>query len=317
VKAEIGGYFFGMHYTKPALTYEEQLALLMARGLTIPDRGRALHWLKRKGYFRLSAYFLPFKVPGTNTYVPGSSFTDIVKLYKFDAHLRLLMIKAIDRVEVALRASITYHFAHVLGPFGHTQAANFTPFVPSTGPGIAATGFDHPLLMRRIETEITQSKEDFVRHYLATYTSEKHLPIWMLTELMPFGTLSKMTEGVKKGLRKQIAKDFRIAQSQLTSWMETLTYIRNICAHHSRLWNREVSLKPELLKEWKADGVSNSRIYCVFLMLAHLLCDASPRSRWKDMLMISILDNPHINLAAMGFPPNWKECSPWSISLIH
>src|SRR5216684_984428 len=241
-----------MHYTKPALTYEQQLAIISSRGLAIPDRERALHWLRRKGYFRLSAYFLPFKITGSDTYTSGTTFTDIIKLYKFDAHLRLLMIKAIDRVEVALRASITYHFAHVLGPFGYTDAAHFTPLVPSPGPGIPATGFDHVYLMKRIETEVTQSKEEFVRHYRTKYTSEVHLPIWMLTELMPFGMLSKMTESVKKGLRKQIAKDFGIAQSQLTSWMETLTYIRNICAHHSRLWNRELSLKPELLKEWKA-----------------------------------------------------------------
>ncbi len=306
-----------MHYTKPALTYDQQLELLLARGLAIPDRERALHWLKRKGYFRLSAYFLPFKIYGTDQYVPGSTFTDVIKLYKFDAHLRLLMIKAIDRVEVALRASITYHFAHVLGPFGYNNAAHFTPFVPSSGPGTASTGFDHVYLMKRIEAEVTQSKEEFVRHYLTKYTSEVHLPVWMLTELMPFGMLSKMTEGVKKGLRKQIAKDFGVAQSQLISWMETLTYIRNICAHHSRLWNRELSLKPELLKEWKVNGISNTRIYCVFLVLNHILRHASPRSRWKDMLMISILENPHINLGAMGFPANWKDIPPpWDVSPI-
>ncbi len=223
-----------MHYTKPALTYEQQLAIISSRGLAIPDRERALHWLRRKGYFRLSAYFLPFKITGSDTYTSGTTFTDIIKLYKFDAHLRLLMIKAIDRVEVALRASITYHFGHVLGPFGYTEVAHFTPFIASTGPGVPATGFDHAYMLRRIETEVMQSKEDFVRHYRTKYTSETHLPVWMLTELMPFGMLSKMTEGVKKSLRKQIAKDFGLSQSQLTSWMETLTYVRNICAHHSK-----------------------------------------------------------------------------------
>jgi abortive infection bacteriophage resistance protein len=305
-----------MRYTKPALTYEQQLDLLDSRGLTIPDRDRALHWLRRKGYFRLSAYFLPFKVHNTDRYIAGATFTDIIKLYKFDAHLRLLLIKAIDRVEVALRASITYHFGHVLGPFGYTNAANFTPHVPSSGVGIPATGFDHVFLMRRIDSEISQSKEEFVRHYRLKYTSEVHLPIWMLTELMPFGTLSKMTEGVKKSLRKQIAKDFEISQSQLTSWMETLTYIRNICAHHGRLWNRELSLKPELTREWKAAGISNTRIYCVFLVLAHFLHFASPRSRWKDMLMMTIFENPHIDLAAMGFPAKWYASEPWTSSRI-
>ncbi len=305
-----------MRYTKPALTYEQQLELLAKRGLAIPDRERALHWLKRKGYFRLSAYFLPFKVPDTDTYINGASFTDIVNLYKFDANLRLLVIKAIDRVEVALRASITYHFAHVLGPFGYTDALHFTPHVPSPGPGVPATGFDHTYMMRQVDIAVEQSKEEFVRHYKATYTSETHLPIWMLTELMPLGALSRMTEGVKKSLRKQIARDFDISQSQLTSWMEALTYVRNICAHHSRLWNREMSLKPELLKEWKALGISNTRVYCIFLVLAHILHHASPHSRWKDMLMHTILKRPFVRVSAMGFPPNWAELPPWNLSAI-
>lgn len=304
-----------MHYTKPALTYEQQLDLLAARGLAIPDRERALHWLKRKGYFRLSAYFLPFKVPGTDDYVLHSSFTDVIKLYKFDAHLRLLIIKAIDRVEIALRTSVTYHFAHALGPFGYTNASNFTPFVPSPGPGIRAKGFDHAQFMRRVENEITNSSTElFVKHYTARYNLERHLPIWMLTELMSFGQLSRMTEGCKKSLRKQIGKDFDLPQSKLTSWMETLTYIRNLCAHHSRIWNRELSLKPELLDEWKQDGISNTRIYCVLLVLAHFLHYASPHSRWKDMLMLCILKNPQVNLGSMGFPADWIHRSPWNMS---
>lgn len=169
------GIFF-MRYTKLALTYEQQLDLLLARGLAIPDRDRALHWLKRKGYFRLSAYFLPFKIRGTDQHAHGATFTDVIKLYKFDAHLRLLVIKAIDRVEVALRASATYHFAHVLGPFGYTDVSNFTPFVPSPGAGVPSTGFDHGFLMRRIESEVKQSKEEFVRHYLQNTRRNRTCP---------------------------------------------------------------------------------------------------------------------------------------------
>jgi abortive infection bacteriophage resistance protein len=136
----------------------------------------------------------------------------------------------------------------------------------------------------------------------------------MLTELVSFGVMSKMTEGVKKSVRKQIARDFNISQSQIKSWLETLTYIRNICAHHSRLWNRELSLRPELLAEWKADGVSNNRIYCIFLVLQQVMRYAVPRSRWKDRLMAHILDHPTINLHAMEFPARWKELAPWNIS---
>ncbi len=143
---------------------------------------------------------------------------------------------------------------------------------------------------------------------------EAHLPIWMVTELMSLGMISKMTEGLTKNLRKRIAKDFGISQSQLISWLETLTYIRNICAHHARLWNRELSLKPELLTEWKAERISNNRIYCVLLILEHIMKYAAPRSRWKDRLMLHIVANSTVSLDAMEFPPRWKELPPWNVS---
>src|SRR5258708_3253869 len=117
VNAEIGGEFFFFHFFKPSLTFEQQLELIIARGLIVRDRDRALHCLQRKGYFRLSAYFLPFKQRDhdgnyIDKFIPGSCFEDAILLYKFDADLRLLVIQAIDRVEIALRTSITYH----LGP---------------------------------------------------------------------------------------------------------------------------------------------------------------------------------------------------------
>jgi abortive infection bacteriophage resistance protein len=171
-----------MHYLKPALTFEQQLELIIARGLIVRDRDRALHCLQRKGYFRLSAYFLPFKQRDhdgnyIDKFIPGSCFEDAILLYKFDADLRLLVIQAIDRVEIALRTSITYHLGQALGRFGYIDPNNFTPFVPSAGHGIPCSGFDHNQFLARINNDIGQSKEDFVRHYRAKYHLEPHLPI--------------------------------------------------------------------------------------------------------------------------------------------
>jgi abortive infection bacteriophage resistance protein len=202
-----------MRYTKRALTYEQQLQLVEERGLIIGNRDYALHWLRRIGYFRLSAYFLPFKIANTDCFIKGATFSQVVDLYRFDAYLRLLMMQAIDRVEVAARASVTYHLSHVLGSFGYADAANFTPWVPSPGPSAPATGFDHASFMRSLAAEVERSTEDFVRHYKAKYTLEVHLPIWMATELMTFGVLSKMTEGTKKGLRKLIARDLEFRKA--------------------------------------------------------------------------------------------------------
>ena len=114
-----------MRYTKPALTYEEQLRLVESRGLSVADRAAAIHWLKKVGYYRLSAYFLPFKIRKSDLFSPGSSIEKVVALYQFDARLRLLVMQAIDLVEIAVRASVTYHFAHIAGPFGHMDPKQF------------------------------------------------------------------------------------------------------------------------------------------------------------------------------------------------
>ena len=180
-----------MRYRKPALLYADQLALLASRGLICTDNARALEWLKRIGYYRLSAYFIPFRVPGMDTFQPGSTLDQIIDLYKFDCNLRLLVMQAMDRIEIAVRSVVTYHLAHDMGVFGYADRRNFL------------TGYDHIELMKTIAIEEKRSAELFVVHYRRKYTSEAHLPIWMATELVSFGALSKMFRNVADGPLKK------------------------------------------------------------------------------------------------------------------
>ncbi len=119
-----------MRYDKPALTFDEQLALLQQRGLHVPDTARARHWLQRVSYYRLSAYFLPFK--HGELFRAGTDFDDVAGLYVFDRKLRLLVLDAIERIEVAMRTAVTYEVGHRFGAFGHTDPANFSPHFEHT-----------------------------------------------------------------------------------------------------------------------------------------------------------------------------------------
>ena len=110
-----------MRYAKPPLTYDKQLEVLVDRGLNCPDQDRALQWLKRIGYYRLSAYFIPFWQVGADRFRDGISINDFIDPYKFDGGLRLLTMQAVDRIEIGTRAVITYHLAHDLGPFGYAD----------------------------------------------------------------------------------------------------------------------------------------------------------------------------------------------------
>jgi abortive infection bacteriophage resistance protein len=289
-----------MKYTKPALAYIDQLNLLIGRNLTCTDQARALEWLQRIGYYRLSAYFIPFRETGTDNFRPGTTLDNVVDLYKFDGNLRLLVMQAMDRIEVGVRGAITYHLAHELGPFGYADPANFS-----------AT-FDHAVFLRLIRKEEKRSAETFVKHYRSKYTSETHLPVWMATELISFGTLSKMYAELRIKIRKKIAREFNQPTPVFLSWLHALTAIRNTCAHHGRLWNRELAVKPELPDAWKAQGMDNRRFYIIALIIQTLLSEVSPGSKWKERLKAHFNAYPAVDLAHMHFPTDWQNKSPWA-----
>jgi abortive infection bacteriophage resistance protein len=288
-----------MKYAKPALLYPDQLSLLIARKLDCGDHARAVEWLQRIGYYRLSAYFIPFRDPGTHDFRPGATLDNIVDLYKFDGGLRLLTMQAMDRIEVAVRAAITYEMAHALGPFGYADPANFDPT------------YDHSGLLRLITREEKRSSETFVDHYRTKYTSETHLPVWMATELISFGALSQMYANLRTKLRKRIARRFNQQAPVFLSWLHTLTAIRNVCAHHSRLWNKELAVKPELPNAWKVQGIDNRRFYIIALIIQTLLLEVSPQSRWKERLKAHLDAYPAVDLAQMHFPADWYQHAPW------
>jgi len=98
-------------FNKPHLTLEEQLTLLETRSLIVQDRKRAKHFLGHLNYYRLSGYWFPFKQsPTINQFRPNTSFEDVLNLYIFDRELRLLVIDAIERIEVSVRSKWAYSF---------------------------------------------------------------------------------------------------------------------------------------------------------------------------------------------------------------
>jgi abortive infection bacteriophage resistance protein len=166
--------------------------------------------------------------------------------------------------------------------------------------------------MKILRREESRSTEVFIGHYRAKYTSETDLPVWMATELISFGALSKMYEHLRTSFRKRIAREFNQPQPVFVSWLHSLTAVRNVCAHHSRLWNRELAVKPELPTAWKASGIGNDRFYVIALIIQTLLADISPDSQWGERLKALFNAHPTVNLRAMQFPADWQNLPPWS-----
>ena len=290
-----------MHYAKPALTFEDQLDLLRNRGLTVRDQERALRWLHNVSYYRLSAYCLPFKAGG-DVFRHGTDFNDIAGLYIFDRKLRLLVLDAVERVEVAIRTAVTYEIAHTHGPHGHADPANFAP------------GFDHARFMADLVDEEHRARETFASHFRRKYPEEQHLPVWMATELLSFGTISKLFQALQPSIRQAIAVPYAVDAQFLGSWLHALAYVRNVCAHHKRLWNRGLAIRPRLPSrslDWPHHVPDNQKIYAVLVVLRHMLGTVSPNALWRNRLFTLVSDHPKVPLDAMGFPEDWQRRVTW------
>lgn len=147
-------------YRKPPLSIQEQLDLLQQRGLAIGDTANANRYLQRVGYYRLMGYLYTQRMPGSDNFRDQATFEEAVSLYEFDRALRDLVMEAVGHIEVATRTVLTYHFAHSYGAFGHLEPRN-----------LAFIGQEYADWLGGVESEVTRSKEAFIRHYKDKYAS--------------------------------------------------------------------------------------------------------------------------------------------------
>lgn len=315
MEAHQGGFFYaceaGMKYTKPPLTVEEQLDKLLQRGMRVADPDTARERLLHINYYRLRAYWLPDEVPGPDSenhiFRSGTQFETILDLYSFDRKLRLLVMDAIERVEVSLRT----RWAHVLSLKYGAHAY--------LDPELFRSASQHGKCLDRLRDEYARSHETFVLHYRNKYTEPDLPPFWGICELLTFGQLSLWFQNLKQGSdRVAIVEPYGVDEQIIKSFAHHLTYVRNVCAHHSRLWNREMTIgmkiptKPGLLGV-AFNAEKPKRLYNTLVMLAYMLDVISSRSQWRAELLALLGQHPKVDLAAMGFPDDWRDSPIWEI----
>lgn len=295
-----------MEYPKKALTFEQQADLLISRGL-LSDRTLLIDRLRSVNYYRFSGYLYPYR-NADDTFNAGTTFEKVWRHYTFDRRLRLSVMDAIERVEVAVRTQTVYHFVHHKGPFGHVVASNL--------PHLSAE--DHEKWLRCIDSETRKSKEVFVKHFLDKYGDQHaHLPLWITAEIMTFGMMLTFFNGVDAHIKQAVAEQYKIPDEVLLSWLKAINAARNICAHHGRLWNRELGYKPKLPYERKYPDwhkpvvLPNNRVFIILTILKYLLNMIAPQSGWANRLASLKKEYPEISLRSMGFPEKWEQSSFW------
>lgn len=309
-------------------SYTEQLQLLESRGLIVTDKAKALDYLERIGYYRLSGYWYPFrqidieaskdqnKPIRKNEFVQQSYFENIIDLYIFDKKLRLLALDALERIELAVRVDV----AHVLGKRNNNAHqmedclhGNFTKKIIKKGKNAGKT--EHKVWLEKYQSLIYQARrEPFIEHHKKHY--DGCVPVWVAIEIWDFGLLSRIYAGLKYEDQQLIAAKYNVASGEiLEKWLRSLNFVRNVCAHHSRLWNINIlELSPQV-QDWQR--MNTSRPFFYFCIIQHLLKRICPNSTWSERFKQLLREFPQIQnrmitLNDLGVTQeNWQEWELW------
>ncbi len=297
----------GMIKLKDPKTFEEQIEILRSRNMEIENEERAIEILKRTNYYRLTAYALQFKY--NNKYDNNITFDKMYKLYEFDMKLRHLILSVLENIEISLRTYIAYNLSLKYGAEAHTNEGIFKNIDLHKG-FYDEDGKYHNGLLDEIESEKRKKRNElFVKHHIKTYNGK--FPIWAVVEIFSFGMLSKMYKNLVVAEQKEISREcFNTNNQLLESWLDTLSYIRNTCAHYGRLYNKKLPKVPKIHSRYHKykDDIEINKLFVAILAIKELLRPINQYENFKESLKKLIKDYIDvINLENLGFINNWEE----------
>ena len=326
-----------MEYLKPHLSIQQQVALLMQRGL-VGDASLLASRLQNVGYYRFSAYLHPFRERNQNgqigeNFVPDTTLSKVWNLYLFDRKLRFMMMDAIERIEVALRSRIAYHHTVNQSPFAYACQSYFPMWKGYM------QSLERVRIQRNRQGHIVSTGKDSVDHFFNTY-GDKHdyLPLWIAVGEMDFGMIVYFYSHSSKNFRKAIAREWNIDTGSLSSWLTSLRVLRNDCAHHARIWNKIFLTVPRMNNtpalpwdyiysrkacKWVKPITSlagepsmlqaRANIAPLLIICHYLLKQVAPSSQWHCRMQQFLNESQQqgIPLYKMGLPKHWETHPLW------
>ena len=295
-------------YPKNFLSVSQLIQKLIDAGMTIDSQDEATLALTTIGYYRLKGYSLHHIAPATKKYTTGTKFSDVLKLYHFDSELSHLIFSYLSQIEVALRARL-------VNAFQTTQDALILH-----DPSVFK---DKQLYWRNqgtIASEISRSNDVFIEHNFNNH--EGAIPLWASVEVMSFGTISKTIKNMKTGNQSAfsvLVQNYKFknangnminpSKDTFTSWIQAVSVMRNICAHNSRIYNRAISTRPQLI----SSDVINPQpryngLYQVMLSMKYL---RPTETSWTDFVndfkqLLSAYTGAY-DINRMNFPTDWES----------
>ena len=327
-----------MKYTKEWLPLEGQVERLIARGLDLPDRARAVAALEAIGYYRLTGYLYPYleseeytddadrvRTRVLNKYRPGTTLAHAESIIDFDRRLRILVLEGVERIEVAVRMRTGYILGRT-SAFAHAEASCFDgSFTGSSTDSREPRASKHVQWLERVKARRDSSDEQFVAHFRDKY--DDRMPVWALTELLELGHLSTLYRGMLQRDSEELAHAFGVPRKKMmTSWLASMNYVRNVAAHHARLFNRKLQHAPArpttgtipMLDHLSAPGAPKADFgtYNALAIIAYLLqsIDLEPNWARKQADLFRAFPTSHaLTLQSVGVPEDWESLDLWRV----
>ena len=281
-------------------TIDEQIEILKSRGLTITDEETAKGFLLRNNYYRVSGYSLTLR--SHDVFSESATFQNIVDIYCFDHELRHILLRYLEVIEVTVKSIYAHEFTMRHGPTGHLDVSHFT------------NASKH----QEIIDKATRQKEARLPHeaYLKHFVEDLHqdIPLWAYVDLLTISDISFLYKISEPDVQNAVASSMGInprGAELLQRFMHSMTIIRNLCAHGSRLFNRLFEQRPRLSKQerkllmkTKDGAMDNAHLFGFILIMKRLLKPEEFLSLKTELVALSN-KYPFVNMRYYGFPANW------------
>ena len=251
---------------KPPTTLDEQAALLIERGLHVPDQEVCRRFLYDTSYYRFSGYARQFQIDprrGNNGFVAEATLDKVRRIVQLDTELSLALLRCLGEVERVVKARFAYELAHVFGGFAfYLDAGGYLPVTPGL-----------PAFIDKVAQELRRAKSPTVKRY-AKGEDLTQVPVWVAFELLSFGTVGKILEYLEdRAPRDSVAASFSEQKATFSSTIHSLSVLRNRCAHHGQLWHRHLTIQTPLVKRDRrhAPEFDPQSLYPAFLATGRLL----------------------------------------------
>jgi abortive infection bacteriophage resistance protein len=290
-------------------TYEEQVDLLTSRGMDVGDRGAAIEKLRKVNYYRLSGYWYPFRILDGDSrqdpFYPGTTLDDVTSLYRFDANLRAAVFAALSAIELTVRALL----GHALGELN--ECAHLRPEALNA----RARGAEYDRWLGQYRKGLRESREDFVAHHHSKYDGT--LPVWAAVEILDWGGLTRLYGFTPRAAQNKVADAFGLTAPQLESWLKSLNIVRNVSAHHGRLFNRVFAIAPKLPTPGRHPdldaGGPFTRTFGQLTMIQHMLrAQAIGSSRLLPAVVRTYPDVQLLPIRHLGASERWDQSALWA-----